>query len=291
MVSPDTEHQQRDDDLGAWGLRLSGVAESARLLVDAPRKWPTLHLSIRRGVPSSRAYRLDADGAAFPLSGGGAAELSRTDNSARLTFPSLPTADTLVHPYLAPVVTMANQWWGRDSFHAGAVVVEGRAWGILGDRGAGKSSMLAWCALHDMAVLTDDVLVIDELRAMAGPRCVDLRSEAAGHFGVGRDLGQVRDRERWRLDLGPAPAEVPLAGWLTLRWTESVKVARLSAEEFLPLLLAQKGVSLPSDPRLILDLLTLPALQFARPRGWSAFASSMEHLVVTLASTALGAGH
>jgi hypothetical protein len=273
-----------DDDVGAWGIRLPGIGAAAKLLVRAPHEWPELHVTVRQGDPTTHEQHLNADSASFPLTGGGTAELSRADGSAVLTLPTLPTADTLIHPYLAPVVTIANQWWGRDSFHAGGVVVDGRAWGILGGRGAGKSSLLAWCALQGMPVVTDDVLVLDGLRAMAGPRCIDLRSDVAAHLGVGRELGQVRDRERWRLDLDPVPAEVPLAGWLLLRWADTVSIERVPADEFLPLLIAQKGVNLPSDPRLILDLLALPTLHFSRPRAWSDTGAALDLLVGSLAS-------
>jgi hypothetical protein len=41
------------------------------------------------------------------------------------------------------VAALAARCLGRESFHPGAVVVEGCAWAVLGDKEVGKSSTLA----------------------------------------------------------------------------------------------------------------------------------------------------
>ncbi len=74
---------------------------------------------------------------------------------------------------------------GRRSFHTGAFVASGGAWGILGGRDDGKSTMLAWLAVHGHEIVCDDVLIVGQGDALAGPRCIDLRQSAYTHFAMG----------------------------------------------------------------------------------------------------------
>ena len=103
------------------------------------------------------------------------------------------------------MAALAARWLRRESFHAGAVVVEGGAWAILGDKEAGKSSTLAHLALNGYTVLSDDVLVLERGSVFAGPRCIDLRAEPARRLGAREPLAVVGMRERFRIELGPAP--------------------------------------------------------------------------------------
>ena len=103
-----------------------------------------------------------------------------------------------MHPYLAPVALVMARWLGREGFHGGGIVAGGGVWGVLGDKTAGKSTTLAWLAREGVGVVSDDVLVIDGGTALAGPRSVDLREEAAERLGVGEPMGRVGQRERWR---------------------------------------------------------------------------------------------
>lgn len=200
-----------------------------------------------------------------------------------LRFPAVPSADELVHPYLAPVATIANHWFERTTFHGGAFVHGQGAWAVLGGRGAGKSSLLGWCTLHGLGVVTDDALALQGMSVFAGPRCVDLRPQSARRFGIGRNLGLVRDRERWRVELGPIDASLPLAGWVALDWGESVGVSALPRDRLLQMLMEQRGVNLPVDPVTMLDLLGRPAVCLTRPQRWEALDAAHEALMAALA--------
>jgi hypothetical protein len=172
---------------------------------------------------------------------------------------------------------------GRDTFHAGAVIIGGRAWAILGDREAGKSSALAWFQTHGITVMTDDVLAIAGDIALAGPRCIDLRPEASAHFDLGRDLGVIGLRERRRIDLGPCPAEVPLGGWVYLDWASDYGLHPVDGGTALRRLLGSLGVNVAPDPVKLLDLTALPARRFCRPRSWASLDNSMQRLTEELA--------
>src|SRR5262249_6109268 len=151
-------------------------------------------------------------------------DLARAERRATFCLRTSLADGDLVHPYLAPAAAVAARWAGRESFHAGAVVVDGGAWGVLGDKETGKSSTLAWLALQGHEILMDDLLVLDGDDALAGPRCIDLREEPAARLGAGEPLGFVGLRERWRLTLDQVPARVPLHGWVTLAWGDRVEV-------------------------------------------------------------------
>ena len=128
----------------------------------------------------------------------------------------------LVHPYLAPAAAVIARWLGREPFHAGAFALDGGAWGVLGEREAGKSSLLAWLSLQGRSVVCDDMLVVAGDTVFAGPRSVDLRRETAVRLGAGEELGMIGARERWRVGLPPIEPEVPLAGWVFLEWGDEV---------------------------------------------------------------------
>ena len=57
-----------------------------------------------------------------------------------------PEDGRLVHPVLATVGAVFAWWRGDVVFHGGAVVIGDGAWGLLGERGTGKSSLLAGLA-------------------------------------------------------------------------------------------------------------------------------------------------
>ena len=269
---------------GAYGLRLRGVDAARELLLDAEADWPSFELVARVGHADPQVQWVRAEGALLRLASGGEVEIDRARGRALFTLPSLPTAAELVHPYLAPVAAVAARWLGRESFHAGAVSVDGEAWGVLGDKGAGKSSLLAALALAGHRLVADDVLVLDgQGGALAGPRSIDLRGQAAARLGVGRPLGLVGLRERWRLSAPPVASVTALRGFVTLAWGDGPAVASVPAAQRLTRLAAQRVLALPpADPGRLVELSALPMLELRRPRDWGAAAGAVELLLDAL---------
>jgi hypothetical protein len=189
-----------------------------------------------------------------------------------------------VHPYLAPIALVMARWLGREGFHGGGIVAGGGVWGVLGNRTAGKSTTLAWLARAGVGVVSDDVLITDGQIALAGPRSVDLRDEAARQLEIGEPMGQVGARERWRVRLPPVEAELPLRGWITLEWGDTVAVEPIRGAERLPALVPHRGVRLaPLDPAVLVRFSTLPHLRFIRPRNWDSLPGATERLLDTIA--------
>jgi hypothetical protein len=217
------------------------------------------------------------------LRNGGEIAIDRAQGEILFTVPEPVSDQALVHPYLAPAAAVIARWLGRESFHAGAFALDGGAWGVIGEREAGKSSLLAWLALQGRRVLSDDMLIVAGETAFAGPRSVDLRREAALHLGAGEELGVVGARERWRVGLPPIDPEAPLAGWIFLEWGARVSVRPVDPGERLARLLHHRGVRLPpASHEELLVLASLPAWELRRPPSWGSLADAGECLLDAL---------
>jgi hypothetical protein len=271
--------------LGAYGFRLSGVDAATELLARTEPDWPELKLlAVTDDAPPPPHDRVSEDRAELILRSGRWVELDRDASGATYHLHRRVRDGDLLHPYLAPVAALAARWLGRESFHAGAVIVDGGAWALLGDNEAGKSSTLAHLALTGHTVLSDDVLVVRDGAAFAGPRCIDLRAEPARRLGAGTPLGVVGMRERFRLELGPAPSVVPLRGFVTLGWDDELAVEQLRGSKRLLTLIPHRALLLESNaPADLLELSSLPFVQVRRPRGWRSLKETTERLLAELA--------
>lgn len=196
---------------------------------------------------------------------------------ARVPHPIRP--DELAHPYLAPAAAVIGRWFGRESLHAGAFAVEGRVWGLIGAREVGKSSTLAALANRGYGLVCDDMLILDGMTPLLGPRSVDLRADAAERLGMGEPIGFAGARERWRLRLPHVAGDLKLAGWVFLAWGD-VSVRALGAGERLARLLDERGLRLPpARPELLLELAALPGWELCRTQGWDSLGEAVDRLL------------
>lgn len=222
---------------------------------------------------------VDQTSAVVRLRSGGWVELDRAESTATFCVREQPSPAALVHPYLASAAIVAAHWLGRETFHAGGFVAGGGVWAVLGEKDDGKSSLLASLALSDVPVICDDVLVLRDHTAFAGPRAIDLRADAARQLEVGERLGVIGTRERWRFGLGQVSPELPLRGWVTLGWSDEVGTRAIRGAERFQLLLPHRGIRLePTNPGGLIELSELPMLELRRPRRWD----SAKHALSTL---------
>ncbi len=271
--------------VGAYGLRVKGVSDNVRrLLGPADPSWPAV--LVRGGISQSEDEQafVSQTRARVGLPGGGEITVERRPMVAEVRLPTWPRDDELLHPYLGYVAAIVSRWLGRDCVHAGAFVVDGGAWAMVGERLAGKSSMLGWLAAQGYDIVCDDVLVIADGRVFGGPRFVDLRPEAARILERGTPIGLVGARERWRLEVGPIPAQLPLRGWIFLAWSPQVEVGPASAARRLSTIKEQLSLfTTPRDPISLLDLASLPAFELRRPRGWDSMTEAADRLLNAIA--------
>jgi hypothetical protein len=265
---------------GAYGLRLEGVDAAAELLVPADGAWPTLALAAEVGPAAPVHQLVDDERAVLATRSGTRLEITRSPLRAVFTAPQPISEDALVHPHLASAAAVASRWLGRESLHAGAFVAGGRAWAVLGDRGSGKSSLLAALALASHPVLADDLLVLEGPLALAGPRGIDLRKDAAERLGAGEPLGVVGTRERWRVRIGPAPVETELAGLILLAWGDVVGLAPVGPGSVLEAVVGAQALRVPpEDPASRLSLAALPGWELTRPPDWASLPAALERLL------------
>ena len=272
-------HAKALDEVGAYGLRLENVEVARPLLVPAQPSWPRLTIRRRLGDGDAEHDWLTERAGVLKIQKGEIV-LDREQGTATFVLPHPLGAAELVHPLLAPAAAVMAYWLGRESFHASGFVVGGRVWGLIGDRGAGKSTTVARLALSGVGIACDDLLVVESSTALTGPRSVDLRREAAEQLGAGEPLGVVGARERWRLTVGALPGALPLAGWVFLEWGDRVQALEVAPSQRLLRLDANRGVNLPSrSPATLLELAALPSWELRRPRAWESLPRAVDCLL------------
>jgi hypothetical protein len=269
--------------IGAYGLRLENVERARRLLVPAAPDWPKLRIRRKLGLSDATVEWMTDRAATLILQNGGEIAVDRTREEALFVLPHRVRTQEIVHPLLAPVAAVMAYWLDRESFHASSFVAGGKAWGLIGRRGSGKSTTVARLALDGIGIVCDDMLVLEGPDAFAAPRSVDLRRGPAQRLGAGEALGVVGARERWRLPVGPVPARLPLAGWVFLAWGDRVEAVSLRGSERFTRLHANRGAQLPprSADRL-LELTSLPGWELRRPRRWSSLPDAVDCLLQTV---------
>jgi hypothetical protein len=209
-------------------------------------------------------------------------QMRRSPAEVILDIPDEISASALVHPTLALPLSLLARWHGHVTLHAGAFEANG-AWAIMGARTAGKSSILAALAARGVPIVCDDLLVVDEGFALAGPSCVDLRPDVGARFPDAVSLGVVGGRERFRLATAPARPRVPLRGLFVLEWCDGgrAQLVPIPMQERLKLLYSQEymGVLGASDPRRLVELVGLPGWVVRRPRDWALTEAAVDQLL------------
>jgi hypothetical protein len=253
--------------IGAYGFTLSGLEAPSGLLGAPGGGWPPLRVTSRRGSVTASETVVGDDRASFGIGTRVQALLERSPPSVSFVSEAPITADELVHPCLAPAAALLAHWLGQESFHGGAFVPKGTAWALLGAKGAGKSTTLAALARAGVEVLTDDLLVLRDGAALAGPRCIDLPAESAAALGQ-EPLAAVpvRGETRLRLRLPRLRPELPLGGFVFTAWGPRVELLRLAPAERLERLLRHRTWALdPVQHGALLDLAGLAAFELRRP--------------------------
>ena len=237
---------------GAYGIRLQGVAAGREWLQPVSADAPSLRLEVGVGAVDPVPSRYDRMSADLKLLGGGRLRAQRNVPVVRYVLPAVPADEDLIHPYFAPAAALFWRWAGREVLHAGAFAGEAGAVVVVGARASGKSATLAWLAAEGVAVVSDDLAVVDGNDVLAGPRGIDLRSPLAG----GRE----------RLVLPPGPDRLPLAGIAFLRWGDRLEVTETPVEQRWRELGAQRYFpALDPNPSTLLGLLAVPAVTVTRP--------------------------
>jgi len=272
---------------GAYGFRIIGDSVDSALYNPVPQDRPTIRI-IRRDLTRDHYEMVNEDGLIeIPLIGGGAAIMERDTGVGILEVPNDLTADELAHPYLAPIASVFADWLDHTVLHAGIVHIAGEAWGVVGAREAGKSTLMAGLAIKGLPIGADDLMVIDDAAVFSGPRTLDLRPGAAEYLKEGRGLGVVGMRERWRLDLPDAEPSLPLGGFIFPSWGDTISVTECPLTDRLDTFVNGRSVQVdPMDPHEAMRLARYPAYNFVRPQDWDLFDEGTDALVEMIEAAA-----
>jgi hypothetical protein len=251
-----------------------------RLLVALPRDtpWPLVTVSWRQADDIGAGDRIRADYAEVELPEGERAVIERGNRRATLLARSPVDDGRLVHPFLAGVGTIFAWWHGHAAVHGGAFMTRAGAWVLLGGRAAGKSSMLAALHLAGRPVLADDLVVIADGVALAGPRCVDLRPDSVDALGVGGSVEPVRGGERLRLAQREVAPQARLCGWVALSWSERIEARALGPAERLERLAVHSSFP-PRDRTSLIRLAQLPGWELSRPQVPTSLEPAVDRLL------------
>jgi hypothetical protein len=259
---------------GAYGLKLIGLNSAGTLMARPPASWPELRVEQGEFDGHRGPLFVGPDRAELPLLDGGKLLLERVERRARYLLPAPVGPDELAHPYLAPAASTFAAWDGRDTLHAGAYREAGRpAVALLAEKGGGKSTTLAELARRGVPVLTDDILVVEDGVAFAGPRCLDLRRGSA--YRPPQSARVARDGDRFRLDLPPIAPEVALGGIVILSWGERPDLVPVRGAARAARIARQRWDPTGARPEALLSLAALPTWELRRPRRLDALPAAI----------------
>lgn len=274
---------------GAYGLTVELVGQEGPPVglqrVPSELEWPTVRIDARI-TDGNRPpeHTLDDDTATMLLIEGEHLEVERRPARAVYHLRDGWSDHEIVHPYLAGAASVFSTWYGRMAFHAGGIVVDGVAWGLLGRKEAGKTTTLTHLHARGVPVVTDDLLVLDGTTALTGPRCLDLRpptmADLARHV-PDITATSVRDGERYRVALPPAPLEVPFGGWILLDEGPGVDIRGVPAHQRFAVLTDEHRVAGRSRQDF-LTLLSRPMWVLTRPRSFATLPHALDVLLARL---------
>ena len=267
-------------ELGAYGLKLPGMP-GQDLLKSAPEDWIPWSFGVDADPVIKRPpQQVSGDYATLYTQPRGYVHIDRVLSRTTVVQGRIPVRDAYVHPLLASTALMVAEWNQRLVFHGGVFLDSaGYGWGVLGERGHGKSSFLGWCVANGIEVFSDDLVVTDGHRVLAGPRCIDLRQGAAEYFGIGVDIGVVGTRRRWRVSLDDGATSAPLGGWIALKWGDT-SVRAMIAQERVATLVANRGISVAQNHQVPwLNSISAPAFELRRPQDWGHVDGAMQSLM------------
>jgi hypothetical protein len=276
---------QESVNSGAYGFRLVPNDPEIVLphLAAVDSDAPEVRLHWLHGTALGDARDVGPDRVRLAYRRGGSVTVRRDPPRAEFVLPHPTPVAAMVHPIGTMPLSVLAHWRGDATLHGGAFLHAGVAWGICGERSAGKSTTLALVAERGLTIMADDLLAIQGRDALAGPRCVDLRADAAARFDSAVSLGMVGERVRYRLPTGPAPARAPLRGIFLLDWSSDgrTEVTPLTLKQRLALLHAHQYSTLFTQPNggSLMELLDLPMLLVRRPRDWTGSDAAVERML------------
>lgn len=277
----------------------------ADLVVDSDVPFPGLTHADGRVEIAVRQARVPADAwtpiQTWPADSGDWLTIDRGPDGYRLRFAGLTCAvsadgssigyepaaglapELLVHLLLHQVLPLAVSRRGRLVVHACGVATDRGVVALIGDTGAGKSTLAAACCARGAALVADDALVIDLARATTRvwPTADGLRLWDDMLVATGSDVasGPTAGKRRVPVTLARGPA--PLTGLLLVGDTHDraavfTDIAPAAARVALLPHLFRLDVGDPAESQRLFDAVHLLAQRV--PMQHLAFPDGVDHL-------------
>jgi hypothetical protein len=199
----------------------------------------SIRIEPRDGAPTTAGFDVDVapDAVAFDHFEFG--RVSVRDGREIVVRPHERADERALALFLAgPALAVALHQRGRLVLHATAVAIGGRALAILGEKGAGKSTLAAALTRRGHRLLSDDIVAIEERAgapfALAGTASLKIQPEAAQALGVDPGtLARVHpdsEKRAWPGGAGEdAPAATPITTLLVASAGTEPSLAPLAA--------------------------------------------------------------
>ena len=243
----------------AFGLAVEGDFPAPGLSEDLVAEGPVTRVelvALEEAADDGAEQRIDhvpGDGYHLYARGFGSARVSDDGASVRCAPPD-------VDPWswqrflVGRVLPWAAVLRGRECLHASAVTLDGRAVAIVGDTGAGKTTLAAHAMLAGAGFLTDDVLALertaDAVLAHPGPGVLAVRPaewERLDPARLGRLIGEGGKRY---LEVARRSPPAPLAAIYYLRRERSGDAIEPLAADFRLLLASTFNTAIRTPERL-----------------------------------------
>lgn len=266
---------------GAYGYHVDPELFDPADLHPAPADWSPLRTTLAGPVAAGWPAVIDGAGWAVHAAPDGQA-VHYTGTAHGWDDP-----DSRLHPLLSLLCLAATLVRRGDSLHASAVLTPDGVVAVLAPTGGGKTSTVAWLALHaDVHAFTDDNLTVRGGLAHAGPRSLDLRPSAAAGLGVEHRTRVVRNSERRRLRLPPPPrVSAPVVRVVVLQWGDAVRVRPVPLRERMATLATQRTAQpVPGGLSVPLELAAVPMVTVSRPRTFDCMPEVAEAVLGRCAS-------
>jgi hypothetical protein len=244
------------------------------------------HISYRRVDGRILAYHRGVDGDVLLRWGGdGTWVIDRARARVDAHSPEDPPAPAWQRVLMDSVLGSVALGRGAEALHAGAVVIGDAAVAVLGDQGAGKTSLLAALLERGHTLVADDVLVL------AGPDTVHPGPPVLNHPGVpppalGTPVATLGD-ETWVHIRAVADGPVPLRALILLDRREDgpeTPELRPEPQPFVPLFAQLLPSNADEDARfaLVADLIARVDVLRLSARSDGATAARLAELIEAL---------
>jgi len=262
--------------VGCYGLHVTGLEGAEHLLNPVPRDAPLLALEQHEAPQRERRFPEER---LFPLLGGGSLAVEHGGPGVAFYLPARLKATELVHPWLAAAAVPRNLGLGRLVLHGGLMGVGDSGIAVVGEREAGKSTLMAAAAISGISVYADDVVVVDAGRAYCGPRNIDLRQGTSEHL-EGLGVEPAREGTRDRALLHPVPWSVGLRAIVVLKWGDTLSIESVSAGRRLFELQGHLACDpAPISRQRVLALAAMPTFILRRPKEFAQLTRTVTSLM------------